>query len=496
MGQLTLPEILDRYNLKLTVGVEVHVELATSTKMFCSCPNEFGGEPNTRICPVCLGLPGSLPVVNKKAVEFAIAVGLALDCQIASLCLFHRKNYFYPDMPKNYQISQYDLPICYGGHLDVSLSDGSTKRVGIVRAHLEEDTGKSLHLGDTGRIHGAAHSLMDYNRAGVPLLEIVSAPDIDSPELARAYVAELRSILISLGVSDAKMEEGSLRCDANVSVSPADSPELGTKVEIKNMNSLRSLQKALEYEGIRQSEELAAGRQVVQETRHWDEHDSKTHSMRSKEYAEDYRYFPEPDLVPFEPDPAWIEEIRSRLGELPEAKRQRFVRNYDIDRKKAEVLVANPGLDELFEATVSAGAPPAEAANWITVDVLARINETGGDSKHPGVTGKQLASLIGMVREGTLSNKLAKEVLIEVFETGKDPSHIVEERQLVQVSDEATLMEVVRKIVDANPKEADRYRAGEQKLLSFFVGQVMKETRGKANPRLANELIRKVLAAE
>lgn len=490
----SLLEELEALGLEATIGVEVHVELATSTKMFCSCPNEFGGPPNSRICPVCMGLPGSLPVVNERAVEFAISVGLALNCEIAPQCVFHRKNYFYPDMPKNYQISQYDEPICRGGYLDVPLSDGSLKRVGIVRAHLEEDTGKSIHVGESGRIHGAAHSLMDYNRAGVPLLEIVSAPDISTPEEARAYVSELRAILVALGVSDVKMEEGSLRCDANVSVRRRGSDEMGVKVEIKNMNSLRSLQRALEYEARRQARAIAAGEPVVQETRHFDEREGTTHPMRSKEYAEDYRYFPEPDLVPLTPDPEWIERIRESLPELPEARRRRFVDTYGIDRHKAEVLVASPGLDELFESAVEAGANPVEAANWVCVDVLGHINERGGDTKHPPVDGRQIAELLQLLNEGVLSTKLAKRVLSSVVETGKDPKEIVREEGLAQVSDESQLMEIVDRVIKDNPAEAQRYRAGEEKLLAFFVGQVMKETRGKANPRMANELLKKALS--
>ncbi len=489
-----LEELLEEHGLAVTIGVEVHVELSTATKMFCSCPNEFGGEPNSRTCPVCLGLPGSLPVVNRKAVELAIRVGLALNCEIAPLCLFHRKNYFYPDMPKNYQISQYDEPLARGGYLEVPLPDGNSKRVGIIRAHLEEDTGKSIHLGETGRIHEAAHSLEDYNRAGVPLLEIVSAPEIRSPAEARAYVAELRQILVATEVSDAKMEEGSLRCDANISVSPRDSEGLGTKVEIKNMNSLRSLQRALEYEAVRQARALAAGEELVQETRHWNEKDGTTHPMRSKEEAEDYRYFPEPDLVPLSPPKEWVAEIATSLPELPEARRRRFVQTYGIERRVAEVLVANSGLDSLFEAAVRAGAPAREAANWVTGEVLGRINETTGHTRNPGLTGKQLADLLGMVASGKLSTRLARRALEVVMDTGKDPARVVDELGLAQVSDEGELATIVERVLGDNPDVVDRFRAGEEKLLSFFVGQVMKETRGKANPKVVNDLLRKKLA--
>lgn len=489
-----LPRLLEDHGLEVTIGVEVHAELSTATKMFCPCPNTFGGEPNTRTCPVCLGLPGSLPVVNRKAVELAIRVGIALGSHIADVCLFHRKNYFYPDMPKNYQISQYDEPLCRGGYLDVPLPDGGVKRVGIIRAHLEEDTGKSIHLGESGRIHEAAHSLEDYNRAGVPLLEIVSAPDISSPQEARSYVGELRQILLAAQVSDVKMEEGSLRCDANISVRRRGSEGFGTKVEIKNVNSLRSLQRALEFEATRQASILISGGELVQETRHWNEKDETTHPMRSKEEAQDYRYFPEPDLVPLSPGKKWIAEIQASMPELPEARRRRLVDTYAIERRLVEVLVANPGLDVLFEAAVGCGAQPKDAANWITGEVLARINESGGDTGHPTVTGRQLAELLDLVSSGTLSTKLARTALRSVMETGKDPAQIAEEFGLAQVSDEATIAAVVAKVVSENPEPAARYRAGEEKLLQFFVGQVMRETRGTANPQLVNELLQKQLS--
>mgnify|MGYP001770825980 FL=1 len=495
-GSAKLGELLDSHGLELTIGVEVHVELSTATKMFCACPNVFGGEPNTRICPVCLGLPGSLPVLNRKAVELAIRVGIALHSEIAEVCLFHRKNYFYPDMPKNYQISQYDEPLCRGGYLDVPLPDGTSKRVGIVRAHLEEDTGKSVHLGETGRIHEAARSLEDYNRAGVPLLEIVSAPDIASPLQARAYVAELRQILLATGVSDVKMEEGSLRCDANISVTRKGSGQLGTKIEIKNMNSLRSLQKALEFEGVRQAIAVASGESLVQETRHWNERDGKTHPMRSKEEAEDYRYFPEPDLVPLSPEKQWVADIEASMPELPEPKRKRLVESYAIERRLAEILVANRGLDDLFEAAVHHGAPPKQVANWITGEVLARINESGGDSNQPPVTGRQLAGLLRLIEEGRLSTQLARQALDAVIDTGKDPEDIVEDLGLAQVSDETHLAQIVAKVIAANPEPVARYKAGEEKLLGYFVGRVMQETRGKANPRLVNELLKKALSQQ
>ena len=348
------------------IGLECHVELNTQTKMFCGCRNGFGAEPNTNVCPVCLGHPGSLPVPNREAIASIIKIGLALDCEIAPHSLFHRKNYFYPDMPKNYQISQYDLPVCIGGHLDVDLPDGSTKRVGITRVHMEEDTGKTTHGSASGRIHEAEFALVDYNRAGVPLVECVSEPDIRSPEEAATYLRELRATLESLEVSDVRMEEGSLRCDANISLREPDMSELGTKVEIKNMNSVRSLERALNFEIERQTKALENGERIVQETRHWDEDAGATSSLRSKEEAFDYRYFPEPDIPPIEPSPKWIEEIRASLPELPRARRERYQRDHGLKPEVARVLVADRASTVLYERTVELGAPHQAAANWIT----------------------------------------------------------------------------------------------------------------------------------
>lgn len=475
-------------NLETVIGIEVHAELATDTKMFCGCPNQFGSPPNTQICPVCLGLPGSLPVINKKAVEFAIKIGLALNCQIAKACVFHRKNYFYPDMPKNFQISQYDQPICSDGWLNV---EGG--RVGIIRAHLEEDTGKSTHVGEGGRIHDATHSLIDYNRAGVPLIEIVSKPDIRGAAHARAYATELRNVLRALGVSDVKMEEGSMRCDANISIHEVGTA-FGTKVEIKNMNSLRSLQRALEYEEARQRKILEAGGTVVQETRHWNEADNQTHSMRSKEEAFDYRYFPEPDLLPLAPPQQMIDELRASLPELPAQKRTRLAEEWGLSEQQIFTLTSVDGLLDIVADAVDKGSDPRVAANWATGDVLAKLKSDGVDADQSGLNGKKLAELCELVTDGTLSTKLAKQVLSSVMETGKHPRSIVQDEGLAQVSDIDQLARIVEQIIAAHPDEARRFRKGEEKLLGFFVGQAMRETRGMGNPQKLNELFRSKLS--
>src|SRR6266567_1068100 len=407
------------------IGLECHVELNTQTKMFCGCRNVFGAEPNTNTGPVCMGHPGSLPVPNAEAIRRIVKIGLALDSTIAPHSLFHRKNYFYPDMPKNYQISQYDLPICVGGHLDINLADGSTKRIGITRVHMEEDTGKTTHGSESGRIHEAEYALIDYNRAGVPLVECVSEPEMRTPEEAAAYLRELRATLEVLDVSDVKMEEGSLRCDANISIRPPGSEILGTKVEIKNMNSIRSLERALVYETQRQVQAMEAGEPLVQETRHWDESSGMTTSMRSKEEAFDYRYFPEPDIPPLEPSDGWIDEIRATLPELPRARRARY-----------EALVADRMSVALFEGAVSAGADPAPAATWITQDVAALRNAAGGDG---AITAGHLADIVRLVADGTVSGAGAKQALEAAFASGAGIPEIVDRLQLRQVSDTGAL---------------------------------------------------------
>jgi aspartyl-tRNA(Asn)/glutamyl-tRNA(Gln) amidotransferase subunit B len=475
------------------IGLECHVELSTQTKMFCGCRVEFGAEPNTLTCPVCLGHPGSLPVPNAEAIRRIVKIGLALGSDIASWSLFHRKNYFYPDMPKNYQISQYDLPVCVGGHLDVDLPNGESRRVGITRVHMEEDTGKTTHGSASGRIHGAESALIDYNRAGVPLVECVSEPDMRSPEEAGAYLRELRATLEALDVSDVRMEEGSLRCDANVSVRPEGSRTLGTKVEIKNMNSVRSLERALSYEIQRQTKALENDDPIVQETRHWDEDAGATKSMRSKEEAFDYRYFPEPDIPPLEPAEAWIASIGSELPELPRARRTRYVDAFDLRAEVARVLVGNRSSTELFEHAVALGAAPDKAANWITQDLAALMNEAGADGGS-NVTGQHLVDLISLVDGGAISGAGAKQALAEAFATGDPVPEIVERGGLRQISDTDALAAAVEEVLAANPDVVEKFRAGNQGVMGFLVGQVMKATGGAANPKVAQGLLRERLA--
>jgi aspartyl-tRNA(Asn)/glutamyl-tRNA(Gln) amidotransferase subunit B len=466
------------------IGLECHVELSTATKMFCGCRNEFGAEPNTNTCAVCLGQPGSLPVPNREAIHRIIKIGLALDCEIAPHSLFHRKNYFYPDMPKNFQISQYDLPICVGGHLDVDLPDGTTKRVGITRVHMEEDTGKTQHGSESGRIHDAQHALVDYNRAGVPLVECVSEPDMRSPDEAAAYLRELRATLEALDVSDVKMEEGSLRCDANISLRPAGATALGTKVEIKNMNSIRSLERALTFEIARQTKALENGEALVQETRHWDEDAGATKSMRSKEEAFDYRYFPEPDIPALEPSDAWIQEIRATLPELPRARRTRYAEELGVKPETVRVLVADRSSTTLFEDTIALGADPVAAANWITQDAAA-LRNAGGDG---AVTAQHVADLVRLLAEGALSGAGAKQALEEAFASGEAIANIVESRGLAQISDTDALGALVDEVLAENPEVVQKFRGGKD-VLGFLVGQLMKKTRGSANPSVARELL-------
>jgi len=476
------------------IGLECHVELSTRTKMFCGCRVEFGAEPNTNVCAVCLGHPGSLPVPNRAAIASIIKIGLALDSKIAPHSLFHRKNYFYPDMPKNYQISQYDLPICVGGHLDVELPDGTTKRVGITRVHMEEDTGKTTHGSASGRIHEAEYALVDFNRAGTPLVECVSEPEMRSPEEAAAYLRELRATLESLDVSDVRMEEGSLRCDANISMRPVGREEFGTKVEIKNMNSMRSLERALVHEIARQTKALENGEPIVQETRHWDEDAGATKSMRSKEEAFDYRYFPEPDIPAMEPPKEWIEEIRATLPELPRARRERYVAQHRLRPEVARVLVADAASSELFEATVALGAPTDKAANWVTQDLAALLNKHGGEARDTKVTPQHLADLIGLVGDDTVSGAGAKQALEAAFETGESIADVVERLGLRQVSDTGALGAIADEVLGENPDVVEQFRAGKEAVIGFLVGQVMKRSGGTANPKLAQELLRERLS--
>jgi aspartyl-tRNA(Asn)/glutamyl-tRNA(Gln) amidotransferase subunit B len=470
------------------IGLECHVELATRTKMFCGCRVEFGADPNTNVCPVCLGHPGSLPVPNEAAIESIVKIGLALGSQIAPHSVFARKNYFYPDMPKNYQISQFDLPTCVGGHLDVELPDGGSSTIGITRVHMEEDTGKTAHGSASGRIHASGSALIDFNRAGVPLVECVSEPDMHTPEEAGAYLRTLRATLEALDVSDVRMEEGSLRCDANVSLRPAGATGFGTKVEIKNMNSVRSMERAIAYEIERQTRTLDAGETIVQETRHWDEDAGATASMRSKEEAFDYRYFPEPDIPALDLDAEWIERIRATVPELPAARRARYEGDLGLRPDVVRVLVGDRTASSLFEATVAAGAQPAAAANWITQD-LAGLQNRAGDTPSK-VTAEHLVDLLRLLGEDAISGAGAKQALEEAFTTGDGIEAIVERRGLRQVSDAGELGAIADRVIAENPDVVEKFRGGNEGVLGFLVGQVMKASGGSANPKLAQELLR------
>ena len=473
------------------VGLECHVELSTRTKMFCGCPVVFGAPPNTNVCPVCLGLPGSLPVPNEAAIAAIVKIGLALGCGIATDSLFHRKNYFYPDMPKDFQISQYDLPLCVGGHLDVGVDD-ATRRIGITRVHMEEDTGKTTHMGATGRIGGAEYALIDYNRAGTPLVEIVSEPDIRSPEEARAYLTELRAVLESLDVSDVRMEEGSLRCDANVSVRRRGETAYGTRVEIKNLNSIRSLERAVRHEAERHRRLLEAGEPIRQETRHFDEETGETHTLRSKEEAFDYRYFPEPDIPRLAPAPSWVATIRDALPELPAARRARYEGDLGLAPDQAQVLVADRSLGRLFEATTAAAPTlaPRSVANWIAQNLVALLNESGRTVADAPIAPEALAEVIAIVEDGTVSATAGKQVLEEVVASGRRALEVVEERGLRQVSDAGALEAWVDEVIATHPDEVAAYRGGKQGLLGFFTGQVMQRSGGSANPKAVGDLLR------
>jgi aspartyl-tRNA(Asn)/glutamyl-tRNA(Gln) amidotransferase subunit B len=473
------------------IGIETHCELGTATKMFCSCPTTFGAEPNTQVCPVCLGEPGSLPVANGRAVEFAARIGLALHCRIAERSQFHRKNYFYPDMPKNYQISQYDEPLCVGGWLDVDV-EGEVRRIGVTRVHLEEDTGKSLHVGATGRIHGADYSLVDYNRAGIPLVEIVSEPDLRTADEARAYAEELRAVLLALGVSDAKLEEGSMRFDVNVSIRPVGHAEYGTKVELKNLNSLRSLHRAVAYEAERQRRVLAEGGKLVQETRHWDEGAGRTEPMRSKEFATDYRYFPEPDLVPIEATASWVEGLRAELPELPAERRARLAAATGLPAKEVGWLARDPEVLAYF-VKVASGRDPKVAAAWVMGELQRNLREFDHTMATNPVGPDRLGQLLDLLAAGTVSATAAKDVLTEMFSSEAAPATIVERKGLAQISDTGELEAVVARVVAANPDLAEKFRGGKRGVLGALVGQVMRETRGRANPKLVSDLLERAI---
>lgn len=467
------------------IGLEVHAQLLTDSKIFCSCSTQFGAEPNTQVCPICLGMPGVLPVLNKKAVEYTIKTGLALNCTISPYSRFARKNYFYPDLPKGYQISQYELPLCENGYLEITV-DGKKKRIRIKRIHLEEDAGKNIH-------DPSGYSLVDFNRTGVPLMEIVSEPDIRSPKEAALYMKKLRTILRYLGVCDGNLEQGSLRCDANVSVRPLGSQEFGVKTEIKNINSFRFVEKALEYEIKRQIKLLSNGEKIIQETRLWDSSTGTTQSMRSKEEAHDYRYFPEPDLVPVLISEDWKEKIIKEMPELPDAKIMRFTRDYGLPLYDAEILTEEKSLAEWFEEAVKLGGKPKEISNWIMVELLRLLNEDGKDITSCNLKPSQLVELTHLVEKNIINRNIAKEVFEEMYKTGKSAETIVKQKGLTQISDDSIIIEVIKEVMDKNPKEVERFKKGEEKLIGFFVGQVMKLTKGKANPKIVNELVMKIL---
>jgi aspartyl-tRNA(Asn)/glutamyl-tRNA(Gln) amidotransferase subunit B len=492
---VTYEAALQRY--EPVFGLETHVELGTRTKMFCGCGTTFGGEPNTQTCPVCLGLPGSLPTVNRLAIEYTIKIGLALNCSIASWCRFARKNYFYPDMPKNFQISQYDEPLCTDGYLDV-LVGGKTVRVGIERVHLEEDTGKSLHVGGaTGRIQGAEYSLVDYNRAGIPLVEIVTKPvpgtGYLAPEVAKAYVTELRDVLRSLDVSDVRMEEGSMRCDVNTSISARGSGAWGTRTETKNVNSLRSVERAVRSEISRQAEVLDEGGRVIQETRHFHEDTGVTTSGRSKEEAQDYRYFPEPDLVPVAPPADWVESIRASLPELPSARRARLISAWSLSELDFEAL-RNAGALDAVEATVAVGASPADARKWWLGELARRANDAGIEVSELQITPQQVARIAELVTAGTLNDRLARQVIEAVLDGEGTPDEIIAERGLAVVSDDSALTAAIDAAIAANPDVVAKIRDGKLQAAGVLVGSVMKATKGQADAARVKDLILERLA--
>ena len=469
------------------IGLEVHAQLLTNTKIFCNCSTKFGGAPNSHACPVCLGMPGVLPVLNKKVVEYAMKMSLATNSTINKTCSFARKNYFYPDLPKGYQISQYAYPLSEHGHVVLDI-DGEQKKIGITRIHMEEDAGKLIH-DDFNPM-----SYVDLNRTGVPLIEIVSEPDMRSPAEAADYLKRLHEILVYLEICDGNMEEGSFRCDANVSIRPKGQEEFGTRTELKNMNSFRNVQRALEYEVKRQQYIVENGGTIVQETRLWDDAAGATNPMRSKEEAHDYRYFPDPDLVPIIVDDAWIEDIRKGLPELPQIKRERFIKDYQLPAYDAGVLTADKALAKYFEDVVELCSSPKAASNWVMGDLLRFLNEDKRDIRDCPITPAALAEMIRLIEDGTISGKMAKDIVLEMYKTGGDPKTIIAEKGMVQITDEGALIATIQAIMDANPNQLKDFRGGKDKLFGFFVGQVMKATQGKANPQIVNELLKKMLA--
>jgi len=471
------------------IGLEIHAQLLTQTKIFCGCSTRFGAPPNTNVCAVCLGLPGALPVLNRKVVELAIRVAHALNCQVNPVSIFARKNYFYPDLPKGYQISQYERPIATGGSVAYQVA-GETRRVGITRAHLEEDAGKSLH---EGFVDSDRRTYLDFNRSGVPLLEIVTEPDLRSAAEAAEFFSRLREILVAIGVNDGNMEEGSLRCDANVSVRAVGTTPFGTKAEVKNLNSFKHVQKALEYEIERQTEVVAGGARVEQETRLWDVAAGRTVSMRSKEEAHDYRYFPEPDLPPLEVDSAWVEEIRRSLAELPDARRRRFVAQYALPEYDAGVLTQSPALADYFEATAALVSNAKSASNWVMGELTRKMNELGIDVAAVALTPAALAGLIRLVDSGTISSPIAKDVFETMYMSGRAADEIVATGGLARIDDAGALTAHIEEVIRANDKAVTQYREGKQQTFGFLVGQVIKATGGKANPSLVKDLLKKAL---
>jgi aspartyl-tRNA(Asn)/glutamyl-tRNA(Gln) amidotransferase subunit B len=492
------------------IGLEVHAQMLTDTKIFCGCSTRFGSEPNTQTCPVCIGMPGVLPVLNKKALEFAIRTGLATNCKISSYSRFARKNYFYPDLPKGYQISQYELPICEHGFIEIAI-DGEIKKIGITRVHMEEDAGKNIHESASGG--GGNYSFVDLNRAGVPLMEIVSEPDIRSPREAAEYMKKLRTILRYLGVCDGNMEQGSLRCDANVSIRPVGSSEFGVRTEIKNINSFKFVEKALEYEIKRQIKVIENGGKVIQETRLWDSNKGITESMRGKEEAHDYRYFPEPDLVPITVEQKWLDKIKASLPELPDVKRERFVSEYGLPEYDADLLVAEKATAEWFEDAVKLGGDAKAVCNWIKGEIMRLLNIDGKTIDECPLKPYHLVYVLNLMRDAKINANAAKIILEELYKSSTDTrgyadlkippekleikeqiDQVIKEKGLVQMSDEGAIEKAVDEVIAKNPKEVERFKAGEEKLLGFFVGQIMKATKGKANPQIVNELLKKKLS--
>ncbi|TRZ52193.1 MAG: Asp-tRNA(Asn)/Glu-tRNA(Gln) amidotransferase subunit GatB [Dehalococcoidia bacterium] len=469
-----------------TIGLEIHLQLSTKTKAFCGCVNEFGKEPNTAVCPVCLGLPGSLPVLNKEYFYRAIKVALSLNCTVSGRMRFDRKNYFYPDLPKNYQISQYDMPLSNKGYLDIVTAQG-LKRIGITRVHMEEDAGKLIHD------ENGVFSLIDLNRTGTPLLEIVSEPDISSPEEAHLYLKNLKSLLEYLDVSDCNMEEGSLRCDANISIRQKQQKELGTKVELKNMNSFKGVKRALEYEQKRQLETISAGEEIVQETRLWNEDKKRTEPMRTKEEAHDYRYFPDPDLADFTISQDIVEKIRESLPEMPQVKCSRFKNEYNLSEYDASVLIMDKCMSDFFEHCVKLYAQPKSIANWLIGELQSYLNEHNSEFKFLSITPLHLTGMIGLIDKGVISNKMAKGILVEILSTGKTAENIVKEKGLSQLTDQSAIQELAYEVLKENPKVKDDYISGKRNALGFLVGQLMKKTQGKANPVVANQMLKYII---